>query len=195
MAALRGAEVREGQANGKPIRKARHVDIKRRQGYVCKAYLEKRRDELREEVGVCKGCKKSGKGCKACEYVLRIAIVERKAKMAIDNEERIKEKEKVDRELKYKYATEEKISIDPGRTITKEEYRRSKEGAGYNTDDVWKDKSFTAVEEIKNWGKLGSYIHNMIGEDIKFVGTESAGRLKKALFRIPRRVGGTHQAD
>ena len=93
------------------------------------------------------------------------------------NEEKIKEKEREDKELKEKYANEEKISRDKGRVVTVEEYRKNKNNNGYSTDAVWDDKSFTAVDEIKQWGKLGEYIYKMIGEDIKLVGKESAEKL------------------
>ena len=59
---------------------------------------------------------------------------------------------------------------------------------------MWEDKLLTAVDEIKSWGKLGAYIHNMIGEDIQFVRTDSSERLKKLWFDY-QDVGGAHKAD
>ena len=97
------------------------------------------------------------------------------------------------KELKEKYANEEKISRDKGRVATVEEYRKNKNNNGYNTDAAWDDKSFTAVEEIKQWGKLGEYIYKMIGEDIKLVGKESAEKLM--VQEVPRHLGGAQDAN
>ena len=184
MAALRGLSDKDGQHDARRINEVKrgrngHRDIKRIQGYVCAAYLNRRRDELREGGVVCTTCDKSGRGCKACQYVLRVGAIERRREEAVRKEKEIQGREKDAREQREKYAAEAKITKETGRTITVEEYRRSKEQNGYNTDSVWEDKAFTAVDEVKNWGKLGAYIHNMIGEDIKFVSTESAERLRK----------------
>ena len=185
MAALRGSVKDKGQGEAKSAAKSdpyakRIKSIKRARGYVCKAYLAQRRKELNEDVSEkCVGCEKGATDCKACNYVRRIAIAEKTRAKARVNEEKIKEREREDKELKEKYANEEKINRDKGRVITVEEYRRNKNNNGYSTDAVWEDKSFTAVDEIKQWGKLGEYIYKMIGEEIKFVGADSAETLMK----------------
>ena len=185
MAALRGSVERKGQGEAKSAAEATQPkkcieSIKRARDYVCAAYLKKRQAELDKEArDECVGCEKGGRDCRACKYVMRITIAERKRAKARVNEEKIKEREKEDKELKEKYASEEKIDRDKGRVITVEEYKRCRERDRYSTDAVWEDRSFTAVDEIKKWGKLGEYMHKMIGEDIKFVGTESAEKLMK----------------
>ena len=83
------------------------------------------------------------------------------------------------RKWNNKYQKEEKIERDPGRVVTTEEYRRNKKDKSFEADTVWDDKSFTAVDEIKNWGEMGEQLFKMWGEDIKLIGKDSADKLKK----------------
>ena len=117
--------------------------------------------------------------CVACKYVNCFVDNENKQTKRINAEHKIDHDIMKGREKLNVKEKEEKIERDPGRVITTEEYRRNKKDKSFEADTVWDDKSFTAVDEIKNWGELGEQIFKMWGEEIKFISRDSADKLKQ----------------
>ena len=70
---------------------------------------------------------------------------------------KVNAEKKVEKEIaegKARAEQQERIEREPGRVIFREEYRHSAKDRSCQSDTVWNDKSFTAVEEIRNWESL-----------------------------------------
>ena len=131
----------------------------------------KKKMEEKEKSG--SGCQH---GCAACRYVKACRDNEKEIIRKVNAEIRIDEEIKKGKE---RVEDEEKIEREPGRVIMREEYRRSAKDRSNQSDTVWNDKSFTAVEEIKNWGEIGKQFEKMWGEEIKYIPKDSADKLKR----------------